>query len=105
MLASFRSNAGLHFEQQFSELRFWKNLRRYLSANTRVRPPIDFAETAVYEAITDPCVICLTRNNAAGHETMLLKGEQSTPPERIREAVATRGQTSQARALTSGGGP
>jgi len=54
---------------------FGENLRRYLSANTRIRLRIDFAETKVFEAITEPCVICLTRDNAAGHETKFLQGE------------------------------
>ena len=74
---------------------FGENLRRYLSANTRIRQRIDFADTKVFEAITEPCVICLTRDNAAGHEVKFLKGDQSTPPERIREAVETRSQTIQ----------
>lgn len=74
---------------------FGENLRRYLSANTRIQQLIDFAETKVFEAITGPCVIGLTRDNAAGHEVKFLKGDQSTPPERIREAFETRSQTIQ----------
>jgi len=74
---------------------FGENLRRYLSANTRIRHRIDVAETNVFEAISEPCVICLTRDNAAGHEVKFLKWDQSTPPERIREAFETRSQTIQ----------
>ena len=74
---------------------FGEKLRRYLSANTRIQQLIDFAETKVFEAITGPCVICLTRDSAAGHEMKFLQEDQSMPPERIREAFETRSQTIQ----------
>jgi hypothetical protein len=54
---------------------FGENLRRYLLANTCIRHRIDVAETKVFEAITGPCVICLTRDKAAGHEVKFLKGD------------------------------
>ncbi|MEI7730050.1 MAG: Eco57I restriction-modification methylase domain-containing protein [Verrucomicrobiota bacterium] len=72
---------------------FGENLRRYLSSNTRILQLIDFAETKVFEAITEPCVICLTRDRAVNHETKFLKWEQSSLPERIKEVFATRSQT------------
>ncbi len=72
---------------------FGENSRRYLSANTRIRQLIDFAETKVVEAITGPGVICLTRDHAGSHEAKFLKGDQSTPPERIRKAFKIRSQT------------
>jgi hypothetical protein len=74
---------------------FGENSRRYLSANTRIRQLIDFAETKVVEAITAPCVICLTCDNAGSHEVKFLKRDQSTPPERIRKAFKKRSQTIQ----------
>ena len=72
-----------------------ENLRRYLSANTRIRHLIDFAETKVLEAITAPCVMCLTCDNAGRYEVKFLKRDQSTPPERIRKAFQMRSQTIQ----------
>ena len=74
---------------------FGENLRRYLSANTRTRQLIDFAETKVFEAITVPCMICLTCDNAGSHEVKFLKRDQSTTPERIRKAFKMRSQTIQ----------
>ena len=71
---------------------FGENSRRYLSANTRIRQLIDFAETKVSNAITEPCVICLTCDNAGSHEVKFLKRDQSTPPERIRKAFKMRSQ-------------
>lgn len=82
---------------------FGENLRRYLSTNTRIRQLIDFAETKVFEAITEPCVICLTRDSTANHEAKFLKWDQSTQPERIREAFETRSQTIYQSELKSGG--
>ena len=74
---------------------FGENSRRYLSANTRIRQRIDFAETTVVEAITAPGVICLTCDHAGSHEVKFLKRDQSTPPERIRKAVTMRSHTIQ----------
>ena len=71
---------------------FGERLRRYLSANTRIRLLIDFAETKVFEAVTEPCVICLTRDTEADHEARFLKWDQSTPPERIKDAFETGSQ-------------
>ena len=69
---------------------FGEHLRRYLSATMRSRPRIDFASTNIFDAITESCVTCLTRDTAAGHEATCLKGDQSSPLERIREAVEPR---------------
>ena len=74
---------------------FGENSRRYLSANTRIRQRIDFAGTKVVEAITAPCVICLTCDHAGSHEVKFLKRDQSTPPERIRKAFEMRAHTIQ----------
>lgn len=82
---------------------FGENLRRYLTVSTRIRLLIDFAETKVFEAVTEPCVICLTRDSAADHEVKFLKWDQSTPPERIKEVFDTRSQTISQRELKSDG--
>lgn len=82
---------------------FGKNLRGYLSTNTRIQQLVDFAETKVFEAITEPCVICLTRNRAADHETKFLKWDQSTPPERIKEVFKVRSQSISQSELKSDG--
>jgi hypothetical protein len=78
---------------------FGEKLRRYLTENTRIRLLIDFAETEVFEAVTEPCVICLTRESVPDHEVKFLKWDQSTPPERIREIFDTRSQPIQQREL------
>ena len=82
---------------------FGENLRRWLAANTRIRQLIDFAETKVFEAVTEPCVICLTRDSAEDHEVKFLKWDQSTAPERIKEAFEMRSQTIQQRELKPDG--
>jgi hypothetical protein len=58
---------------RFLNSSFGGNLRRYLSTSMRIRHRMDFAETKVFEAITEPCMICLTRDNAAGYEARFLK--------------------------------
>jgi hypothetical protein len=82
---------------------FGENLRRYLSANTRIRQLIDFAETKVFEAITEPLVICLTRESAADNSVEFLKWDESTPLERITSAVQTSFQTIAQRELKPDG--
>jgi type I restriction-modification system DNA methylase subunit len=78
---------------------FGENLRRFLSTNTRIRQLIDFAETRVFEAITEPCVICLTRESAMHNEARFLKWDQSTLPERVRDIFEARSQAIHQREL------
>lgn len=80
---------------------FGEKLRRYLTENTRIRLLIDFAETKVFEAVTEPCVICLTCDSVPDHAVKFLKWDQSTPPERIWEVFDLRSQTIQQRELKS----
>ena len=72
---------------------FGENLRRFFSANTRIRQIIDFAETKVFEAVTEPLVICLTRESAADNSVEFLKWDESTPLENITNVVRTDLQT------------
>ena len=64
-----RRNGALAYisSNSFLNSAFGQNLRRFLTSNTRIRQLIDFAETRVFDAITEPCVLCLTRDNANGH--------------------------------------
>ncbi len=71
---------------------FGEKLRRFLVANTRIRQLIDFAETKVFEAVTEPCVICLTNDEAKSNQTDFLKWDQSTPPESIAKTFRSNSQ-------------
>jgi methylase of polypeptide subunit release factors len=82
---------------------FGENLRRFFSVNTRVRQIIDFAETKVFEAITEPCVISLTRESAADNSVEILKWDEAEPLESIANVVRTKLQKIDQRELKSDG--
>jgi curved DNA-binding protein CbpA len=86
-----RPNGALAYisSNSFLNSGFGENLRRFFSTNTRIRQIIDFAETKVFEAVTEPLVICLTRESAADNLVEFLKWDESTPLEKITSVVRT----------------
>jgi len=90
-----RPNGALAYisSNSFLNSGFGENLRRFFSANTRIRQIIDFAETKVFEAVTEPLVICLTRENAADNSVEFLKWDESVSLENIANVVRTDLQT------------
>jgi type I restriction-modification system DNA methylase subunit len=72
---------------------FGEKLRRFFSINTRVRQIIDFAETKVFEAVTEPCVICLTRDSAEDNSVQFLKWDETAPLDGLPNATRISFQT------------
>lgn len=72
---------------------FGEKLRRFFSGNTRVRQILDFAETRVFDATTEPCVICVTRDQVIENTVEFLKWNESVPLDRIASIVRTSLQT------------
>lgn len=71
---------------------FAKSLRAYLTTRASVLQVIDFAETHVFEAVTEPCIVLLLRGTTKDCETAFVKWDQRTKPERIRETFTQRVQ-------------
>jgi len=67
---------------------FGEKLRTYLAGQTRILTLIDFAETGVFTAITEPCVIVLTKGSADKNSLKALKWKETKRPENIAAITA-----------------
>lgn len=70
---------------------FGEKLRCHLASTTQILVLIDFAETGVFTAITEPCILVLKKGSVPKHRIRTLKWDESQRPERIAEIVATEG--------------
>lgn len=67
---------------------FGEKLRAYLAGQSRILTLIDFAETGVFTAITEPCIIVLTKGIASKTSLQALKWEETKRPENIAAITA-----------------
>lgn len=67
---------------------FGDKLRGYLASQTTLLSLIDFAETKVFTAITEPCILITRKGPPARNSIRALKWEETQRPERIAEIAA-----------------
>lgn len=70
---------------------FGEKLRHYLQSKTTIKVLIDFAETGVFTAITEPVIIVLQRGEKKGNHVVILKWNQDEKPDDIAQVVVQRG--------------
>jgi hypothetical protein len=68
---------------------FGEKLRGYLASHTTLLTLIDFAETKVFTAITEPCILITRKGPSAKNTLRALKWEETLRPEKIAEITAT----------------
>jgi len=68
---------------------FGKNLRSFLQNHTRLCLLIDFGETGVFAAITEPCIILLSRNSQSNEAVRVLKWNENDPVSEVHNKAAT----------------
>lgn len=71
---------------------FAEKLRTYLQNRTRILVLIDFAETGVFKAITEPAIIVMRKENVDKGELVMLRWDESEKPENIGPIIAARGE-------------
>ena len=64
---------------------FGEKLRNFLQRDTSLEQIIDFAETGVFEAITEPCIIILEKNTNPGQPVRCLKWDEKEPLGRLSQ--------------------
>ena len=62
---------------------FGKNLRHFLKSKTSVRVLIDFAETKVFTAITEPCIVVAARRTSNQSAFAALKWNENERPDDV----------------------
>ena len=67
---------------------FGEKLRGHLASHTTLLILIDFAETKVFTAITEPCILITRKGPTAKNNLRALKWEETQRPERIAEIAA-----------------
>ncbi|WP_421861086.1 Eco57I restriction-modification methylase domain-containing protein [Parvibaculum sp.] len=67
---------------------FGDKLRGYLASQTTLLSLIDFAETKVFTAITEPCILITRKGSPTKNSFRALKWEETQRPERIAEIAA-----------------
>ena len=72
---------------------FGESLRAYLSAKTRVHVLVDFAETGVFKAITEPCIIIVAKGQPANDAMHLLQWDEDEPLVNLPATFATKSFT------------
>jgi type I restriction-modification system DNA methylase subunit len=66
---------------------FGDKLRGYLASQTTLLSLIDFAETKVFTAITEPCILITRKGAPSKNSFRALKWQETQRPERISEVV------------------
>ena len=69
---------------------FGTKLRRFLKAQVSVRALIDFAETKVFTAITEPCILIAANRPKSQQPIAAVKWDQSQKPENVDLVVRQR---------------
>ncbi|NWF65815.1 MAG: Eco57I restriction-modification methylase domain-containing protein, partial [Chloroflexi bacterium] len=68
---------------------FAEGLRSFLQQHTRLHLLIDFAETGVFTAITEPCIILVSRGGQPNEAVRLLKWNENDPVDQVPVKAAT----------------
>lgn len=72
---------------------FGKKLRQFLSKNTSIEVLIDFGETGVFTAFTEPCVVLIRRGALPNPRVRVFKWNENEDVENIRATVERDGFT------------
>jgi hypothetical protein len=68
---------------------FGEGLRSFLQQHTRLHLLIDFAETGVFTAVTEPCIVLASRGGQPNEAVRLLKWNENDPVDQVFEKAAT----------------
>ncbi|MBS0537003.1 MAG: Eco57I restriction-modification methylase domain-containing protein, partial [Proteobacteria bacterium] len=93
-LSLLRNNGLLCYisSNKFLRADYGKNLREYLSSESRVETLIDFGELPVFAAATDPAIVIAERSKAPGaHEFTAATIKEQAELDHLRIAVEQRG--------------
>ena len=67
-----------------------KKLRQFLKTKTSIRIVIDFAETKVFTAITEPCILVALKGESSKQAISAVKWDESQKPETVTAVVEQR---------------
>jgi hypothetical protein len=62
---------------------FGKKLRHFLKEQTEIRTLIDFAETKIFTAVTEPCIFIAAKGGKNNRPITILKWDESQKPENV----------------------
>ena len=72
---------------------FGESLRAFLNERTRIHVLVDFAETGVFTAITEPCIIIVAKERPPNDAMRLLQWDEEEPLENLPTTFAAKAFT------------